>query len=153
MAQAYDTVVLSPGTHDMKNACSGRHHTHLTLKEEHRVESQRTKLSGTKPKLVSFTVDHGGIVIRSGPTAQKYLEHGVECAISMNFVLTYQGVPCDMGAMEHWAKLDRKLETSGWKEKKREHGEKSVLERQAKNDKCGIWKPAAPSLVNHKISR
>lgn len=70
----------------------------------------RSKRSYAKRALVSFSVQHGDVVVMWGPNTQRYMDHAVDCRSPMRFAVTLRRVTGDMGTPEQWARLDARLE-------------------------------------------
>jgi hypothetical protein len=64
-----------------------------------------------KRTLVSFTVQHGDVVVMWGDNTQRYMEHAVECKSPMRFAVTLRRVVKDMATKEQWARLDARVES------------------------------------------
>ncbi|KAK7710718.1 hypothetical protein SLS64_005621 [Diaporthe eres] len=71
----------------------------------------QNKRTYAKRTLLSFTVEHGDVVIMWGPNTQRYMEHAVDCRSPMRFAVTLRRVTKDMGTPEQWARLDARLES------------------------------------------
>lgn len=102
-----------------------------------------------KRVLVSFTVEHGDVVIMWGPNTQRYMEHMVECCSPLRFAITLRRVTKDMGTAEQWAKLGKRLEadrafTPSWagSEKKRK-AEEETEDEEGEGQPAGAKKPKA----------
>ncbi|KAL1872668.1 hypothetical protein Daus18300_004214 [Diaporthe australafricana] len=69
----------------------------------------QNRMTYSKRTIVTFAVEHGDIVVMSGPNTQKYMEHSVDCDSPMRFALTFRRVTQNMGTAAQWANLDAKL--------------------------------------------
>lgn len=116
---------------------------HMADPRQRRMYAKRT--------LVSFTVQHGDVVIMWGPNTQRYMEHAVDCKSPMRFAVTLRRVTQNMGTTEQWDRLDKRLESdmafapcwAGGRKREAEEGEgegEGVEEGEEGEDKPAVAK-------------
>lgn len=71
--------------------------------------SPNSKRTYAKRTLVSFTVEHGDVVVMWGPNTQRFMEHAVECKSPMRFAVTLRRVTENMATDKQWEVLNRRL--------------------------------------------
>lgn len=98
-----------------------------------------------KRTLVSFTVEHGDVVIMWGPNTQRYMEHAVDCCSPLRFAITLRRVTKDMGTAEQWAGLGERLEadrafTPSWAGAAKRKAEEETEEEEGEGQPAGAKK-------------
>lgn len=99
-----------------------------------------------KRTLVSFTVEHGDVVIMWGPNTQRYMEHMVECRSPLRFAITLRRVTKDMGTADQWAQLAERLEadrafTPSWAGAAKRKAEEEEEGEEGEGQPAGAKKP------------